>query len=112
MNRSDKLKMKNQQNIDKIKYIKEDESLEMNVVKVDRENISNMVELETHVINDIIINDETTKLSIAPNRIKDIEIKKPEEKEPSFFQMIKYKIKGEANDKNKRKDSDDKLDKL
>ena len=113
MSRSENLKMKNEQSTEKIKYSKDNESVEMNLFKVDRGQITNIIELETGIINDIIAKDETTKLSIAPNRIKDTEIKKPEEKEPSLLQMIKYKLKGdEQNSKNRKNSNDDKLDKL
>ena len=113
MSRSENLKMKNEQSTEKIKYSKNNESVEMNLFKVDREQITNIIELETVIINDLIAKDETTKLSIAPNRIKDTEIKKPDEKEPSLFQMIKYKLKGDQqNSKNRKNSNDDKLDKL
>lgn len=102
-----------------IKYFKDDESLTINVEKRGQDLAVNTRELDSsldgssstsrdhHVAaasgggggdsngcEETVERVETFALGIAPKHIREYEIKKPDEKEPSLIKMISNKIKG------------------
>lgn len=98
-----------------IKYFKDDESLTINVEKRGQDLAVNTRELDSsvdgssssgrdhHVAaasggdsngDETVERVETFALGIAPKHIREYEIKKPDEKEPSLIKMISNKIKG------------------
>lgn len=92
---------KNSAKLEFIKFHKGDESLELGVKK--NEHIIQMIDLRQETENEtnldsneeqIICQEVPCKLGIAPSHIKDFQIKKPDEKEPSLFKFISNKIRG------------------
>ena len=97
---------------EKVVFSKHDESLKIGVEKIDREKIENISVLDDNHLCEQIIKSEISTLAIAPHHIRDYEIKKPEEKEPSLLKMISDKLKGNTNpNKQKCKGSDENLSK-
>ncbi len=108
-------KMKDNKNTDKVMYKKENDLLNIGLEKIDRENIECVTEVENKSSCELITKEQTSLLGIAPLHIRDYEIKKPDEKEPSLLKMITDKIKGNSNsgnsNKQKCKGSDENLNK-
>ena len=88
-----------QSKMKQIKYVKETNSLDLNIEKTNRGKIIKEVELDCDKI-DSSLEDYQEKcisqnnLKIAPTFIPDRRIKKPEGKEPSLFKLISSKITG------------------
>ena len=76
---------------DQIKYSKDSDNLDLGIEK--QCSIEKVVEVHNNNENERITKCEISQLSIAPHYIRDYEIKKPTEKEPSFLKMISNKIK-------------------
>lgn len=98
------MKNKEKMNNEPIMFSKNDESLKMNVEKksqdVSREIVvDDEAEAAAAAQEDVIEKVESKSLGIAPKHIKEYEIKKPEEKEPSLLKMISDKLKGNEGQK-------------
>lgn len=76
-----------------IKYFKDDENLTLNVEKRVQQEMTTLDGPTTND-NEVIERVETTSLGIAPTHVREYEIEKPKEKEPSLFKMISNKIRG------------------
>lgn len=80
---------------DAIKYLKDDESLTINLEKRNCVMGKETSREQQDVIDgDNVERVEAPNLGIAPKHIREYEIKKPEEKEPSLIKMISNKIRG------------------
>ena len=95
-------------NKEAVMFTKGDESLKMNIAE--KKDLNRELEVadgrhdETsgrkvvhEEVEETVEKVESHNVGIAPQRIKEYEIKKPEEKEPSLLKMISNKIRGNAN---------------
>lgn len=89
-----KRKVGNKMSNEGIKYFKDDENLTLNVEKRGQQEMTTLNGLPTANENEVIERVQTTSLGIAPTHVREYEIEKPKEKEPSLFKMISNKIRG------------------
>lgn len=93
------MKVSKENKMEPVKFLKDDEILELKVEKRDQSQILSPVDTNEGK-EEVIERIENQNLGIAPRHIKEYEIKKPEEKEPSLLKMISNKIKGNDNSDN------------
>lgn len=95
-----------------VKFSKSDESLEINVNKSNTSReLTTTPNDENQSVDaaDSVERVESQMLGIAPKHIKEYEIKKPEEKEPSLLKMISNKIRGNEDSRSKSSENLSKL---
>ncbi len=78
---------------DQIRFNKDSDQLDLGIEKNDRVKIEKIIEINNSSANETITKCEISPLQIAPHHIRDYEIKKPKEKEPSLLKMITNKLK-------------------
>ena len=76
---------------EQIRFNKESDQLDLGIEKIDR--VEKIIEINNTNANEIIKKFEISPVQIAPHHIRDYEIKKPKEKEPSLLKMITNKLK-------------------
>lgn len=95
-------------NKEAVMFSKGDESLKMNIaekkdlnreleVADGRDDTSSGRRVVHEEVEETVEKVESHNVGIAPQRVREYEIKKPEEKEPSLLKMISNKIRGNTN---------------